>query len=63
VPGNRASYTNGGVFYELSIFAFSVAEGGIALMNRFRPLKAYGYRAEAYYCGNCKIVIASGRQE
>lgn len=41
-----------------SIFAFSAAADGVLLINQFKPLKAYGYKAKAYYCPNCKVVIA-----
>jgi len=43
---------------KVSLLSFSVAEKGISLINQFRPLKANGYRAEAHYCSNCRIVIA-----
>ena len=39
-----------------SIFAFSVAEAGIPLMNEYKF--THGYKAEAYYCSKCKVVIA-----
>lgn len=45
-----------------SLFSFSVAKNGISLINQFKPLKAYGYKAEAYYCSKCKIVIAPTKE-
>lgn len=44
-----------------SIFSFSKAENAVELINKFAPLKANGYKAEANYCPDCKIVIASTR--
>lgn len=41
-----------------SHLSFSVAEQGISLINQFKPLKAYGYKAEAHYCSDCKVIIA-----
>lgn len=41
-----------------SLLSFSVAEQGVSLINQFKPLKVNGYKAEAHYCSNCKIVIA-----
>ena len=41
-----------------SRISFSIAEKGIVLINQFKPLQANGYKAEAYYCAKCKIVIA-----
>ena len=41
-----------------SFFSFSVAEQGVPLVNQFKPLKANGYKAEAHYCPDCKVVIA-----
>ena len=41
-----------------SAFAFSTAEGGVPLQNRFEPIKSNGYKAEAFYCGTCKLVVA-----
>ena len=38
-----------------SLLSFSVADEGVALPSRFTMR---GYRAKAYYCPNCKIVIA-----
>lgn len=40
------------------LFHFAVAEHGVALANQFEPLKANGYRAQAHYCSNCRIVLA-----
>lgn len=45
-----------------SLLSFSIAQRGIALINQFKPLKAYGYRAEAHYCPKCKIVIAPTKE-
>jgi len=39
-------------------FAFSVAEQGVPLNNQFKPLQAHGYRAEARYCPDCKVIAA-----
>ena len=41
-----------------SFLSFSVAEQGVPLVNQFKPLKANGYKAEAHYCPDCKVVIA-----
>ena len=41
-----------------SVLSFSIAEQGVPLINQFKPLKANGYKAEAYYCSNCKVIIA-----
>ncbi len=45
-----------------SIFSFSAAQRAILLINQFRPLKAYGYKAKAYYCSKCKIIIAPTKE-
>jgi hypothetical protein len=40
-----------------SAFAFKTARGGVSL--RHKPTSGIGgYRAEAYYCAECKVVIA-----
>lgn len=41
-----------------SLLSFSVAEHGVTLMNQYKPFKANGYKAEAYYCSDCKLIIA-----
>ena len=41
-----------------SVLSFSIAERGVPLCNQFKPLKANGYKAEAHYCSNCKVIIA-----
>ena len=41
-----------------SYLTFSVAKEGVRLVNQYAPLKANGYKAEAYYSANCGIVIA-----
>lgn len=41
-----------------SALSFSIAEQGVPLINQFKPLKANGYKAEAHYCSNCKVIIA-----
>ena len=41
-----------------SFFSFSTSEKGIALNNKFSPLKANGYKAIAYCCIGCGIVLA-----
>lgn len=41
-----------------SAFSFSIAEHGVPLNNRFKLLKANGYKAEAHYCSDCKVIIA-----
>ena len=41
-----------------SVLSFSIAEQGVPLINQFKPLKANGYKAEAHYCSNCKVIIA-----
>lgn len=38
-----------------SVLAFAAAEKGVSLLNRFT---LRGYHAAAFYCENCKIVIA-----
>ncbi len=45
-----------------SLFSFSVAQKGIALINQFKPFKVYGYKAKAYYCSKCKIVLAPTKE-
>ncbi len=45
-----------------SLFSFSIAQNAISLINQFKPLKAYGYKAEAYYCSKCKIIIAPTKE-
>ena len=40
------------------MLAFATAEKGVTLVNKFAPLKANGYKATAFYCKECKIVIA-----
>lgn len=44
-----------------SPFSFSTSDDGIELKNSFKPFKLNGYVAEAYYCPNCKIVIAKAK--
>ena len=41
-----------------SVFSFCIAEYGIPLVNTFSILKANGYRAKAYFCVDCGVVIA-----
>lgn len=41
-----------------SFFSFSTSEKGVTLNNKFSPLKANGYRAVAYCCIDCGIVLA-----
>ncbi|MBQ9992992.1 MAG: MarR family transcriptional regulator [Firmicutes bacterium] len=41
-----------------SMFAFSPADNGIIISNKFSLFKMGGYIAEAYYCDACHIVIA-----
>ena len=41
-----------------SPFSFTVAEAGVPLRNTFSPWKANGYKAAAYYCKGCGIVLA-----
>ena len=38
-----------------SIFRFSAADGGVKLSNNF---SLNGYKAEAFYCDACHIVVA-----
>lgn len=45
-----------------SMLSFSTAKMGIPLVNQFRPLTAYGYRAEAHYCPGCRLVIAPAKE-
>lgn len=45
-----------------SMFSFSKAENGVELVNKFAPLKANGYKAEANYCPACKVVIAQTKE-
>ena len=42
-----------------SMFAFSSADSGIELNNKF---SMSGYSAEAYYCDSCHIVIAKDKR-
>ena len=41
-----------------SAFSFGTTDEGVTLNNQFQPFKVNGYRAEAYYCESCKIVVA-----
>ncbi|MDO4732089.1 MAG: PF20097 family protein [Bacillota bacterium] len=41
-----------------SPFSFSKSKAGITLINKFEPFKTNGYTAEAYFCPDCKIVVA-----
>ena len=41
-----------------SLLSFSTSETGVTLDNKFSPFKANGYRAAAFYCADCGIVIA-----
>ena len=41
-----------------SMLSHKTTKEGVTLVNEFAPFKANGYKAEAYYCMNCKIVIA-----
>ncbi len=41
-----------------SFFSFSKAEKAVTLNNKFSILKANGYKAEAYFCIHCKIIIS-----
>ncbi len=41
-----------------SMFSFSTTKEGIRLVNKFEPFKSNGYSAEAYFCSDCKIVVA-----
>ena len=41
-----------------SMFAFSLSDDGVELKNKFSMFKTGGYKAEAYYCSNCHIVVA-----
>lgn len=45
-----------------TLLAYKVAEKGVSLINQFKPLKANGYIAEAYYCPKCKIVLAKTKE-
>lgn len=45
-----------------SLLSFSVARKGIPLINQFKPLKSYGYKAKSYYCSKCKLIIASTKE-
>ena len=38
--------------------AFTTADKGVTLKNKFSFFKESGYCAEAYYCCQCHIVIA-----
>lgn len=46
-----------------SLISFSLAKKAIPLINRFKPLKTYGYNAKAYYCSDCKLVIAPTKKD
>lgn len=41
-----------------SLFAFSTSEKGVTLNNKFSLLKANGYKATAFYCSDCGIILA-----
>ena len=41
-----------------SKFSFTTPDGAIRLENRFSLLKTGGYRADAWHCPSCKLVIA-----
>ncbi len=41
-----------------SAFSFSTAEDGVTLKNKFEPIRSNGYKAEAHYCGKCRLVVA-----
>ena len=41
-----------------SYIVFKGSKDGINLFNTFALIKSNGYKAEAYYCPHCKIVIA-----
>ena len=41
-----------------SLFSFSKAENGVTLINDFSLLRRNMYSAEAYYCPECKVVLA-----
>lgn len=41
-----------------AFFSFTTTERGITLVNKFSPFRTGGYRAKAYYCADCKLVIA-----
>ena len=46
-----------------AFWAYSKAEHGVSLINRFSWLKAYGsYCAEAHYCSECRIVLAPTKE-
>ena len=45
-----------------SMWNFSTTEEGICLNSKFIFTKGSGYKAEAYYCGRCKIVIAPTKE-
>ncbi|NBH82311.1 MarR family transcriptional regulator [bacterium C-53] len=45
-----------------SIFSHTVTGSGVPLLNQFKPLSAFGYKAEAYYCQKCKMVIARTKE-
>ncbi len=41
-----------------SAWNFTTSEEGVTLCNRFSLLKTGGYRAEAYFCPTCQMIIA-----
>lgn len=43
-------------------FSFTVSDDGVTLSNEFKPFKANGYRAKAYYCNKCHLVIAPTKE-
>ena len=47
---------------KVPLLSFSVAEQGIPLINQFKPLKANGYIAEAYYCPKCKLIVSKTKE-
>lgn len=41
-----------------AFLSYSIAPQGIPLNNQFHPFKINGYKAVAYCCRDCKIVLA-----
>ena len=41
-----------------SAFAFKTARGGVSLRHKPTTPAINGYQAEAYYCADCRMVLA-----
>ncbi len=45
-----------------SMLSFQTNDEGVELLNKFKFFKANGYAADAYFCPNCKLVIAKTKE-